>query len=221
MSEFSNATSFELIYFIVNHGMGSKLLTKAKKYGVKGGTILYGNGTVSNSILNFLSLYDERKEIVIIGAETSIAEYAIANLNRKFQFEKPNHGIVFTINVSKVVGSRLSMNQATKERDVKEPMYQLITTIVNRGEAENVVEAAYKAGSKGGTIIHARGAGVNESMKLFSMDIEPEKEVVLILSRTEVTDNVVLSIRDKMQLDQPGNGIIFIQDVKNAYGVFE
>lgn len=221
MSDLSNATSFELIYFIVNHGMGSKLLTKAKKFGVIGGTILYGSGTVSNSILNFLSLYDERKEIVLIGAESSIAEYAITNLNRKFQFDKPNHGIVFTVNVSMVSGSRLSMNQTTKGREVKKPMYQLITTIVNRGKAEDVVDAAYVVGSKGGTIIHARGSGVNESMKLFSMDIEPEKEVVLILSKVEITDKVVLSIREKVQLDKPGNGIIFIQDVISAYGVFE
>jgi nitrogen regulatory protein PII len=53
------------------------------------------------------------------------------------------------------------------------------------------------------------------------MDIEPEKEVVLILSRVERTDQIVDHIRKELKIDEPGNGIIFLQTVNRAYGVPE
>ena len=40
--------------------------------------------------------------------------------------------------------------------------YDLIVTIVNKGRAEKVMEAAKKAGAEGGTILHGRGSGVHE-----------------------------------------------------------
>jgi nitrogen regulatory protein PII len=100
-------------------------------------------------------------------------------------------------------------------------MYHLITTIVDKGKAEDVINAATKAGSKGGTIINARGSGIHETSKLFSMDIEPEKEIVIILSEVDKTEEIVSSIRTNLKIDEPGNGIIYIQDVNKTYGIYK
>ena len=212
---------FELIYVIVNYGMGSKVLHKAKEYGIRSGTIIPGKGTVNNSLLNFFSLYDERKEIVLMGTDIKTAEHVLIELNRTFQFEKSHHGIVFTIGSCDIVGTKYKPEATQEERGVNKSMYKIIFTIVNRGRAEDVIEAATAAGSKGGTIITARGSGIHETSKLFYMEIEPEKEMVLILSKQDVTDAIVSSIREKLELDKPGNGIIFIQDVSRAYGFYE
>ncbi|MDD4082281.1 MAG: P-II family nitrogen regulator [Sphaerochaetaceae bacterium] len=213
---------FELIYVIVNCGLGSKILQRAKQYDISGGTIFLARGTVNNSLLNFLSLYDEKKEIVLLGTDSHTASRALVKLNKEFQFEKPNNGIAFTTSVCDIVGSRCYKSEAyKKDGGVNKLMYQIIITIVNRGKAEEVIEAAKAAGSKGGTIINARGSGINETSKLFSMEIEPEKETVLILSKEDITDSIVASIREKLEIDKPGNGIIFIQDINKAYGVYE
>ncbi|MDD3427693.1 MAG: P-II family nitrogen regulator, partial [Caldisericia bacterium] len=87
----------------------------------------------------------------------------------------------------------------------------------DKGKAEEVIDAATKAGSKGGTIINGRWSGISETTKLFSMEIEPEKELVIILSESEMTDSIVLSIREKLRIDEPGNGIIYIQEVIKTY----
>ena len=47
------------IYFIVNCGLGSKLLKKAKKLGMRGGTILRAHGTIENSLLHLFALDDQ------------------------------------------------------------------------------------------------------------------------------------------------------------------
>ena len=100
-------------------------------------------------------------------------------------------------------------------------MYQSIMIIVDKGKAEDVVEVAAKAGSKGATIINGRGSGIHETSRVFAMDIEPEKEIVLIISKTSDAKDIVQCIKEDFDIDKPGNGVIFIQDVSEAYGLFE
>lgn len=222
MTDYNRMPVFELIYVIVNYGMGSRILHKAKEYGIPGGTVFLGKGTVNNALLNFLSLYDERKEIVILGTDAQNVVPALTGLNKSFQFEKPNHGIVFTTRVCMPSDRALCGTKAAEEeRRGDQPMYQIIFTIVNRGKAEEVVEAAQAAGAKGGTIMNARGSGIHETTRLFNMDIEPEKEMVMILAKESTTDGIVSSIREALEIDKPGNGIIFVQNVEKAYGVYE
>lgn len=53
------------------------------------------------------------------------------------------------------------------------------------------------------------------------MEIEPEKEIVLIISETGLTQRIAESIRRDLKLDEPGNGIIFIQSVNKTYGLYQ
>ena len=99
-------------------------------------------------------------------------------------------------------------------------MHNAIFTIVDRGMGETVVEAAEKAGSRGATIIHARGSGIHENSKLFSMVVEPEKDIVLILAEQSLTEGIVASIRETLKIDKPGHGIIFVLDINKTYGLY-
>lgn len=212
--------SYELVYVIVNFNEGSKILQKAKELGFSGGTIFLGRGTVNNSLLNFLSLYDESKEILLMASKSSVVEVGLNKLSEMFHFHKKNHGIAFSISLNNIYGSSsCKRNLIIKER--KNVMYQLITTIVNRGKAEDVIDAAKAAGSKGGTIVNARGSGIHETGKLFNMDIEPEKEIVLIIAKFDSADKIVHSISEALEINKPGNGVIFVQDAVKTYGLYE
>ncbi len=210
------------ICVVVNFGLGSKVLHAAKKYGVSGGTVLLGKGTVDNRILNFLGLSDIRKEIVLMVTDKKTANQALEKLDELFKFNKPNHGIAFTTSVCSLIGTRrFKSDNLNEERGAEKGMYHAITVIVDKGSAEDVIDAATKAGSKGGTIINARGSGIHETSKLFAMEIEPEKEVVLILSEKDMTEAIVSSIRQQLEIDKPGNGILYIQDVNKTYGIYK
>ena len=100
-------------------------------------------------------------------------------------------------------------------------MYHSITVIVDRGKAEDVIDAATKAGSKGGTIINARGSGIHETSKVFAIEIEPEKEIVLIISKSDKTEDIISSIKEELEIEKPGNGIIFVQNISEVYGLYE
>ncbi|GAE33306.1 P-II family nitrogen regulator [Halalkalibacter akibai] len=97
--------------------------------------------------------------------------------------------------------------------------YNLIVTVVNKGYSEKVVEATKKAGAEGGTIIYGRGTGIHEQAKLFSIAIEPEKELVLTLIDREKTDAVLETILIEAELNKPGKGIAFVLEVERTIGI--
>ncbi|ADL07377.1 P-II family nitrogen regulator [Thermosediminibacter oceani] len=98
--------------------------------------------------------------------------------------------------------------------------FDLIVTIVNKGFAEEVVEAAKKAGAEGGTIIDGRGTGIHENAKLFGIPIEPEKEIVLTLIDRTKTEKVLEAISNAAELDKPGKGIAFVLEVEKTVGIY-
>lgn len=210
----------ELICIVVNFGMGSKVLKSARQHGIHGGTLEIARGTANNKILDYLALSDVRKEILYMVADRKTAYHALDKIEEEFKLKKPNHGIAFTTSVTGTVGLRHDQcDHMEIERGENHKMYHIITTIVDKGMAEDVIEAARKAGSKGGTIMNGRGAGMHETSRLFSMDIEPEKEIVLILSEHDMTDQIVSAIRTDMHIDAPGKGIVYVQDVNRTYGI--
>lgn len=212
--------NFELITVIANYGHGSKILRYAKNNGITGGTVFFGKGTVKNSLLNFFSLYDERKEILMLASDHEHASEFLKKMDEEFEFYKPHHGVAFSSPIRNIIGSHF-FEEKTKEeeREVVETMNQLIITIVNRGDAEDVIEAANAAGAKGGTIINARGSGANETKRVFNMEIEPEKDMVWILSESELAPAIMENIRQKLDLHLAGSGIIFTVNVTDVYGI--
>lgn len=212
---------YEMIYCVVNYGAASKILKIAKKYGIKGGTIFIGHGTVHSRLLDILGLNDVRKEIVTMVAEYELTSKAIKGVSAEMKFEKPHHGIAFSLSVSEFIGGINVSETNSIINEVKKSMYNIIYTVVDKGKAEDVIEAANKAGARGGTIINARGAGTNEVRKLFSIVIEPEKEVVFIITKCEQKDSIVKSIRSQLKIDEAGKGILFVMDINEVYGLHD
>lgn len=97
--------------------------------------------------------------------------------------------------------------------------FELIVTIVSRGYAEDVVEAAKGAGAEGGTIINGRGSGIHETAKLFGVPIEPEKEIILTLIDRTKTEAVLAAIMKAVNLEKPGQGIAFVLNVERTVGI--
>lgn len=222
VTTFENQSAYRLIYVIVNFGRGSEVLRVTRESRISGGTILLGRGTVRSGFLNFFALYELRKEIVLIVADSVTAEKALEALNKEMQFEKPNHGIAFATAIETVDGSsELEDSVLAEERGDEKKMYNLITVIVDKGRAEKVIDAATEEGSKGGTIVNARGSGIHERSKLFAMEIEPEKEIVLIVAKRDKTQKIIAKIREDLQIDDPGKGIVFTQTVNDAYGLLD
>ena len=213
----------EIIIVIVNTGKADKVIKAAKEKGVTGATVILGRGSADNKILQFLGLSDTRKEIIFMVVHDSIAKLTLQHLKEKFHFDKPNHGIAFTFKLDHILGLhalyRLESSEQTINGGINNKMYKAIFTIVDRGKAEAVIDSAKNAGAKGGTIINGRGSGIHEQQTLFSFPIDPEKEIVLVIAETDNTEKIVKSIRENLNIDEPGKGILFVLDVNETCGL--
>ena len=213
-------TQFTLICCVVNVGHASKVLKSAKKYGVKGATISIGRGVAHSRLLEFLHINEVRKEIITMVIESDLASKAIVGISEDMEFHKPNHGIAFSYPVCEFIGSKNKLAAEPECNEVREIMYKIIYTIVDKGRADDVIEAANMAGARGGTIVYARGAGIHEVQKLFSVEVEPEKEKVFIITKSDKKDAIVDSIRTHMKIDEPGNGILYVLDINEVHGLY-
>lgn len=94
----------------------------------------------------------------------------------------------------------------------------LITCIVQRGEADRVVDAALDAGAEGATIYYGRGRGVKERLGMAGLLIKPEKEVILIVTRHGEAELVFEAIVTAADLPSRGKGFAFLHQLDRAVG---
>ncbi|MGI6129167.1 MAG: P-II family nitrogen regulator [bacterium] len=221
MSSNKYPIDYALIIVIVQSGMGSSILAESKKIGVFGGTIFLGKGTIKNHLLELLGLNEAKKEIVLMVAPQALEADLHQHLIGAFHMDKPNHGVIVSLPVTTVAGGGYN-GAASAQPPIggSNMQYEIIFTVVDRGLAEEVVDTAEKAGSTGATIINARGSGIHEKSKFFGMNIEPEKEIVMIIIDEKRAGNVIDAIETKMNINQPGKGILFVLDVTKVSGLY-
>ena len=87
--------------------------------------------------------------------------------------------------------------------------HELIVCIVNAGYSQNVMESARAAGAQGGTILRARGSANPEAEEFFSINIQPDKEVLLILVPKGIKDDVMKAVYKDCGLADEAMGIAF------------
>jgi nitrogen regulatory protein PII len=92
----------------------------------------------------------------------------------------------------------------------------LITCIVQRGAADEIVQAAQEAGAQGATIYYGRGSGVRERLGLLGVTVEVEKEIVNILVANDQVDAVFEKIYLAGNLDTPGMGLMYVTPLDKA-----
>ena len=97
--------------------------------------------------------------------------------------------------------------------------HELVVCIINAGHSQDVVDAARTAGARGATVVRARGTANAKSEKLFGIPIQPEKEMVLIIVKSEIKDDVLRALYNNCGLESDGQGIAFSLPVEQVVGL--
>ncbi len=95
----------------------------------------------------------------------------------------------------------------------------MVFCVVNAGYSELVMDAAKEVGARGGTVIHARGTANKEAEKFFSITIQPDKEIVMILVPSKIKDEVSRAVYRQAGLKSAGQGIAFSLAVDEVVGI--
>ena len=92
----------------------------------------------------------------------------------------------------------------------------LITCIVQRGLADDIIKAAQEVGAQGATVHYARGEGIRERLGVLKFAIEVEKEIINILVATEQIDRIFEKVFIAGKMDIPGMGVIYVTPLEKA-----
>lgn len=212
---------FAACFVIVNFNDGSRVMRLTKKNVMCAGVAFLGHGTVASSLLDFLGINEIRKEIVLLVAEKKNGDAMVEEITKDLRLDKPNRGIAFSLPVTRLVtpeGEHSNPNMRIRGENF---MYEAIFVIVDHGNGAFIVDSAKRAGSSGATLINARGSGILESNMPFAMEVDPEQEIVLILSESSATEKIIEAIIRENDLLTPGNGILFTCDVTKAVGLYK
>jgi len=219
----------KLIITIVKKEKAKKIVQATKKAGAKGGTTLLGNGFRADEKMRFMGIPVEReREVILTLVDDDIYPNVLDAIITTAKLNQQKQGIAFVLNTKNVTGichmlgidmEVDSDKEASITMNEEKILYDLIITIVNKGDSEKVVDASKKAGAEGGTIINGRGTGIHEQAKLFNILIEPEKEVVLTLITRDKTEAVLDAINIGAELNTPGKGIAFVLEVEKTVGI--
>lgn len=92
--------------------------------------------------------------------------------------------------------------------------------IVERGQADHVVDKAKEQGAEGATVFYGRGTGQEEFKRFFHhLQVESSKEIILILVKEEQVDRILGAVVKAAKLTEPGKGIAFTLPVSNLVGL--
>lgn len=223
-----NFTSLTSVSVLVHSGMSHKVKKFAAECGALGSTVVLCKSFSNSKLIESLGLIDNKRELIFILCEHSRAHYIIHEIAQRLHFDKPNTGIVFTTGILCVKGmhslpklsdseNREQYSQTSESEE--NMMYHAIYVIVDKGRANEVTDLACQLNVKKQIVFNARGSGIHETTKLFNMDIEPEKEVVLLIADAEDSSTISDELVKALELEKPGNGLLYIQAIDHLVGL--
>lgn len=187
--------------------------------------ITLGRGTVSGaSAALFLDQTEKAVVFSLVTADTW--RQAKRGLRQSLQIEVPGAGIAFIVPMSSI-GGRRELSFFTQEQSfvrgeesvMKGTDRELLVIISNQGYNETVMDAAREAGAYGGTVINARGTGMERAEKFLGISLAAEKEMTFIVAKTSQRDRIMQSVMLKAGLETPAKAIVFSLPVSDTAGL--
>jgi nitrogen regulatory protein PII len=99
--------------------------------------------------------------------------------------------------------------------------FKLIIAFIAEDKTNKVLEAARKAGATGATVInHARGEGLEPPKTFFGLNLETQRDVLLLLVEEHLSRTILETIEQVAEFEKSiGAGIALKIDVEDAVGI--
>lgn len=211
---------------IIDRKNSKKYLDLYKKDKLEVMYITLGEGTARGDILDYLGLEASEKMVIFNFVQQQDWMLTKKNLQRKLQIDAPGEGIAFLVPLSSIGGKRtlqflLDRQELpeSEESTLKDTTYELIIAIADQGNLEMVMDAARGAGAYGGTVIHAKGTGMEYAEKYLGVTIAAEKAMIFIVTKKDQKNNIMKAIMEQAGMQSPAKTIVFSLPVTDTAGL--
>lgn len=214
----------KLFVTITDKDKTNRVMKLFKRYNISYSCSLNGIGTASSSLLSYFGLDEVKKNVVLTIVPCILESKIMYDLHNKIEMSKPGNGICFSISItsaSRYLSTIYKELNVSKEeyKIMNDKEYELVILIVSEGYASQAMDAAKRVGAGGGTLINGIGLGSKEATKFLGITIEPEKDVVLILTEKDEKKKVMEEVSKEVGLSHEGRGILFSMPVDNVVGL--
>ena len=207
---------------IVNAGMSPRMNAIMQSLEMPLSIELLGRGTATKSILDLLGLSAREYHIIMTIADRERTERLIDEARRNLYIDAPGQGIIVATPIKSVGGGKTLANLSGGRPAEGAPdinyNYEIVLVIANEGHTDTVMEAAREAGARGGTVLHGKGTGSQESAKFFGVSIASEKEVVLIVAKSSEKAAIMKSVIDKAGTQTAAGAVVMSLPVSAVAG---
>ena len=184
------------------------------------------NGTATSEMLDYFGLEATEKIVMMSVVTEGTWKGVKRGLEEQVQIDVPGRGIAFLIPLSSIGGKKVlqfltdgQKVEIEKESTMKNTKYELIVVIANHGHSEEVMDAARDRGAGGGTVIHAKGTGLEKAEKFLGVSIADEKEMIFIVAKTEDKNRIMKSIMENAGLNSKARSVVFSMPVTDTAGL--
>lgn len=211
---------------IIDRKNSKKYINLYKKDKLEVMYITLGEGTARGDILDYLGLEASEKMVIFNFVQQHDWMLTKKNLQRKLQIDAPGEGIAFLVPLSSIGGKRtlqflLDRQELpeSEESTLKDTTYELIIAIADQGNLEMVMDAARGAGAYGGTVIHAKGTGMEYAEKYLGVTIAAEKAMIFIVTKKAQKNSIMKAIMEQAGMQSPAKTIVFSLPVTDTAGL--
>ena len=211
---------------IIDRKNSKKYIDLYKKDKLEVMYITLGEGTARGDILDYLGLEASEKMVIFNFVQQRDWMLTKKDLQRKLQIDAPGEGIAFLVPLSSIGGKRtlqflLDRQELpeSEESTLKDTTYELIVAIADQGNLEMVMDAARGAGAYGGTVIHAKGTGMEYAEKYLGVTIAAEKAMIFIVTKKDQKNSIMKAIMEQAGMQTPAKTIVFSLPVTDTAGL--
>lgn len=97
--------------------------------------------------------------------------------------------------------------------------YQSVIAIMDRGKARTAIQAVNQTGMHAGALLTGRGIGLHENQRILNIAVEPEKDILLLISKQIYTEDIIQSINSSVNIIAPGQGLLVSMKVNRVHGI--
>ena len=179
-----------------------------------------GRGTASNSLLDYYGIEGREKRIYASLITKSVEIRVFEDISYLLSLKKIGNGICFSIPLSSSNGFVRDLLSSYKEEIDMEvnDRYHLVITSVLEGYSDMVMSAAKKGGASGGTVISGRSLGTGNA-NFLKLKIEPEKDIVLIVTPEYKKNNIMHYISVKCGIKTEAKGVCISIPIDSVIGI--
>lgn len=188
--------------------------------------ITLGHGTAPDDALIRIGLDGSEKAVVFTIVTGARWREIKKRLQQELKIDVPGTGISFLVPLGSVAGLRelemLTDGQAFQKGEESSMIgteRQLLIVISNQGYNELVMDAAREKGASGGTVIHARGTGMEKAERFLGISLASEKDLIFIVTATEKKNDIMKSIVEKAGPGTKAGSIVFSLPVSDTAGM--